>query len=237
MSLIKATDTQALNPSDVQYEHQDSPTSNDWYLKEGIPGEGPRPDWLLPKYQSMEAQAQAYPELMKVSRTDSMAPESYQLEHVADVFETESEFMSSLTAKAKSHRLSQDALGDILGEIASYERSLAPNIDEEVKKLGDNAQGVLDRVQTWANNTLSKESMEELGKIGHTAAVVKMMDEIRQKMNGMASRIPVGGNNEPIKIETVAAIDAEMASNYAKYKTDKAYRDQLTERRARALGE
>jgi len=237
MSLIKPVAPQTLNPSDVQYEHQDAPMSSDWFLKEGIPGEGPRPDWLLPKYTSMEAQAQAYPELMKVSRTDASAPESYQLESVADVFDPESSYIANLTAKAKTHKLSQDAFGDMVGEFASYQKSLLPNIDEEMKKLGDNPQRRLDTVNTWATNHLSEKSMETLGKIAYTADVVELMDEVRQKMHGLSSRIPVGQNLEPIKIESVSSIDAEMASNYARYKTDKAYRDQLTERRKQALGE
>lgn len=238
MSLIKPVEAQTLNPSDVQYEHHASePANSEWYLKEGIPGEGPRPDWLLPKYTTMEAQAQAYPELMKIPRGDSVAPESYQLDSVADVFDPESAYIANLTAKAKGHKLSQNAFGDMIEEFAAYQKALLPNTDEEIKKLGPNAQKRLDTVNTWASNTLTPGAVETLGRIGNTADVIELLDEVRQKMHGLSSRIPIGQNVEPVKLESSADIDAEMRANYARYKTDERYRQSLTERRKQALGE
>lgn len=239
MSLFKPTEVKTLNPSDTQYEHQAAePTNAEWYLKEGIPGEGPRPDWLLPKYDyNMEKQAQAYPELMKVSRSDSVAPETYQLDSVSDVFDPESAYIANLTLKAKTHRLSQDAFGDMIGEFASYQKSLLPNTDEEMKKLGDNPQRRLDTVNTWATNNLTQKSIDTFGKIAYTADVIELMDEVRQKMHGLSSRIPIGQNVEPVRMESVATIDAEMQTNYARYKTDATYRQSLTDRRRQALGE
>jgi len=222
---------------DVQHEHQAKESSDVWYIREGVPGEGPRPDWLLPKYNNMEVQAKSYPELMKVKSIDVQVPESYQLESVSEIFDLNNPHISAIAAKAKSHKLSQDALSDIVSEFAEYQKSLMPNVDEEIKKLGNNAQQRLDTVNTWATNHLSKKAVETLGKISYTADVVEMLDEIRQIHHGMSSRIPVGQNVEPVKIESVAEIDNEMAANYSRYKTDAVYRNNLNKRRAQALGE
>lgn len=237
MSLFKPVDTQTPNPGDVQFEHQAEPANSEWYLKEGIPGEGPRPDWLLPKYTTMEAQAQAYPELMKIPRNDSSAPETYQLDSVADVFDPESAYIASLTAKAKGHKLSQSAFGDMIEEFAAYQKSLKPDTDEEMKKLGENPQRRLDTVNTWASNNLTPKSIDTFGKIAYTADVIELMDEVRQKMHGLASRVPIGQNVEPVKMESPAAIHAEREANYARYKTDAGYRASLTDRLKQALGE
>ncbi len=236
MSLLNPTEANKSLPEDVQYEHQAK--SPDWYLREGVPGEGPKPDWLLDKYNgNMEAQAKAYVDLMKVTRTDAVAPESYDLSHVADVFNPEDPRVASLTSKAKAHKVSQEVFSDLVEEFATYQKSLMPNMDEEIKKLGDNPQRRLDTVNTWASNHLSKRSLETIGKVGYTADFVELMDEIRQIHHGMKSQIPLGQNVEPVKLESVAEIDAEMFSNYAKYKTDAAYRAKLTARRAQAIGE
>ena len=53
--------------------------NNEWYLDEGIVGQGNRPEYLEPKYKSVVEQAKAYKEARKALGAMSGAPETYDL--------------------------------------------------------------------------------------------------------------------------------------------------------------
>ena len=59
----------------VDHVHQHQEPS--WYLMEGIPGQGDRPDFLEPKYKTMAEQAKAYKELQKALGATNGAPDDY----------------------------------------------------------------------------------------------------------------------------------------------------------------
>ena len=208
-----------------------------WFLDDVTPGTGARPEWLDAKFKSVKDVVQSYKELEKRLGSNHGAPETYDPKEYGEMF-AESPLLPNLTNKAKELKLSQETFEAVLSEFATYQKSLMPNIDEEMKKLGENPQRRLDTVNQWATNNLSPKAIETLGKISYTAEVVELMDELRQMHFNTASRVPTGAQaQEKFKVLTSAEVEAEMHANYPRYQADPSYRAEISRKFAQAIGE
>lgn len=208
-----------------------------WSWDEGIPGEGERPEWLKGKYGKVVDQAKAYIQAEKAIG-NSAAPESYDLTGYEDYLDLESEHISELTNFAKEHRLSQEALSGLIDPLRKYHDSQVPNVDVEIEKLGKNAQARINTVNTWATNHLSEKSMETLGQIGTTAAVIEMMDEIRQIQSQTQSQVPANMTNHVKRdVLTYEEVEAKMLAEPVKYRTDPNFRQEISHMFSQVLGE
>lgn len=210
-----------------------------WYLDEGIPGTGNRPDWLESKYNKVSDQAKAYKEVeRKLGAQSSAAPEDYEWGEYANNFEIENPHMSDLKNKARELRLSQEAFQQLIDPIAKYQQSLMPNTDEEIKKLGEHAQAKINTVNTWATNHLSDRALETLGRISQTADVVEMIDEIRQLHHQTMSKVPTNMTNiSKAVVISPESVQQEIVTNYAKYQEDPRYRQEMQMKLKQAFGE
>ena len=218
--------------TDHAHQHEDA-----WFLDEGVPGPGSRPEWLDQKFKSVKDVVHSYKELEKRLGSNAGAPETYDPKEYAELF-AETPLLPNLTNKAKELKLSQETFEAVLGEFATYQKSLMPNIDEEMKKLGDNPQRRLDTVNQWATNHLSEKAIETLGKISYTAEVVELMDELRQMHFNTSSKVPTGSQAaEKFKPLSVSEVEQEMQSNYKRYTDDPNYRAEIQRKFAQAVGE
>ncbi len=223
-------------PHGTQTDHAHNHEAQ-WFLDEATPGQGQRPEWLDPKFKSVKDVVQSYKELEKRLGANHGAPETYDPKEYAEMF-AESQLLPNLTNKAKELKMSQDAFEGVLSEFASYQKSLMPNIDEEMKKLGDNPQRRLDTINQWATNNLSPKSIETIGKISYTAEVVELMDELRQMHFSVASKVPTGAQaQEKFKVMSTAEVEAEMTANYSRYQADPSYRAEISRKFAQAVGD
>jgi len=207
-----------------------------WYWDESTPGQGERPEWLKEKYSKVTDQAKAYIEAEKYIG-QSKAPEAYDLKEFEDYIDLEAEQVANLTAVAKQHKLSQEALNDILNPLKAYHKSLIPDINKEIEKLGPHAKTRIETVNTWATNNLSEKALEAIGNLPETAEVVELLDEIRQ-LYAQSSRVPTGneGTTEH-KVLNAEDIQEEIKQNYQRYRTDAKYRRDLQEKLYIALGD
>lgn len=210
-----------------------------WYWDENVPGVGARPEWLKEKYGKVVDQAKAYIDAEKrLGASDTVAPDEYELSDYSESLDLENPHIVDLKNKAKELRLSQEALKNLIDPIVKYQQSLLPNVDEEIKKLGDHAQTRINTVNTWATNHLSEKAVETLGKISHTADVVELIDEIRQLHFQTQSRVPTGNQGQQkIVMVTAESVQNEIVQNYARYQNEPAYRMELQNKLKQALGE
>lgn len=216
----------------------DTPAAdNAWYWDEGVPGSGERPEWLKPKYKKVVDQAKGYNEIEKMVGQPVQVPDDYDLKDFGEILDLENPAIADLKAKAKDLKLSQDHVKTLVDSFANYHKSMLPDTDAEIAKLGEHANVRINTVNTWASNHLSDKALETLGAISNTAAVVELMDEIRQLHLQTASKVPHG--HAPVKAEvlTPQSVQAEIVQNYERYKADPAYRREMSAKMARAVGE
>ena len=236
--LIQKVDVPPTENIDTPPAESNGKLDNSWYWDEGRPGDGERPEWLETKYTKVTDQAKAYKELQKMlgSRNEHV-PDDYDLKDFGEILDLENPAIADLKAKAKDLKLSQDHVKTLVDSFANYHKSMLPDTDAEIAKLGEHANTRINTVNTWASNHLSDAALETLGAISNTAAVVELMDEIRQLHLQTASKVPAG--HAPIKAEVVTPqmVQAEIVQNYERYKADPQYRREMSVKMARAVGE
>lgn len=209
----------------------------EWFLMDGVPGQGPRPDWLLSNFNNAAEQAKAYPSLRKTLGAQQGAPEQYEFGELAQELDLDNNVLKEFQVYAKENKLSQDAFSRMMKTIVDHEHSKRPDVDKEIEKLGPNGIEMVKTNQRWMNNTLSKESLEVWEEIPFTAKGMKMIDELRQKSFHAQTRVPGSSDGAPeFKRETKEGIAYEMEKNYKRYQEDPAYREQIRQRIEQVVG-
>jgi hypothetical protein len=135
---------------------------------------------------------------------------------------------------AKSKHVPQDVMDNMLESVGTYLDEFNTDYAEERKALGDNAEERLNKVDNWAKSNFSEETYNAVIGSLRTAKDVQAIEEIRNKMIDNTTTIPTG-NEVAQSVPTVAEIQQEMVANYAKYKSDPAYREEIKAKIARAV--
>lgn len=209
----------------------------DWFLMDGVPGQGPRPDWLLSNFNNAAEQAKAYPSLRKTLGAQQGAPEQYEFGELAQELDLDSQPLKEFQIYAKENRLSQEAFERTMKTYVELDRSKKPDIDKEIAKLGPNGIEKVKTVQTWAKNNLSPDALKALEVLPVRAEIVNMLDELRQKAFHNQTVVPGSTEANPeFKKLSVQEVEAEMAQNYNRYQNDPAYREQLRIKFEQAVG-
>ena len=202
--------------------------SSQWYLAEGVPGQGSRPDYLDDKFSNLAEQAKAYKEVRKALGAQTGAPESYDFGEFKEHLDLDNTHLKDFLNYARENRLSQDAFSRTIKTFVEYDRSRAPNLDEEIAKLGPDGAKRIETIQTWASNNLSDKSLETIGKIGTRADVIEFLDELRQYQHHNATVLPTSeGAASGFKPLTKAEVTEKMIANYPQYLKDSRYRAEI----------
>jgi hypothetical protein len=216
-------------------DHQSQQPS--WWLAEGVAGQGPRPDYLEDKYPTLADQAKAYKEVRKTLGAQSGAPEAYDFGDYKDVIPMDNDHIKDFLVYAKENRISQDAFQRTLKTFVEFDRSRAPNIDEEIAKLGETGPQKIETIKRWAENNLSDKALETMGKIGTRADVIEFLDELRQFHHHATTKLPTSDDAmNAFKPVTHAEVQEEMIANYGKYLKDPRYRAEITAKLEQAVG-
>ncbi len=196
-----------------------------WFIDEGLPGTGPRPTWLPDKFKSAADLAKSHAELDKRLGT---VPDDYDFSK-SRYLDPDYEPFNQLKQVAKEKRVPQDVFDKMLESVDKYMAEFSVDIDEEIKKIGDNAQERISTVDNWAKANLSKDAYEALRANLTSADSFKAIEELRGKL--MSNTVQVPGNaGNVISSASVEDLKLEMATNLEKYKTDDAYRKDLQRR-------
>lgn len=194
-----------------------------WYIDDGIPGSGNRPDWLPEKFKSVAHLAKSYTELEKKVGT---APEDYDL--------TKSRYLDpdyvpflELKQLAKDKRVPKEVMDKMVESVDKYMDEFTPDYSGEVKKLGDNAKGRIEILDNWAKANLSENSYEALTSNLKTADAIVALEELRGKMMSNTPQVPNGNENAGGGQTSLDEIKKELANNLDKYKKDEGYRKDI----------
>ncbi|HWY34770.1 MAG TPA: hypothetical protein VNX68_08990 [Nitrosopumilaceae archaeon] len=217
----------------------DTPAAHipEWFLADGVPGVGPKPDFLDDKYPNLAEQAKAYKEVRKALGAQAGAPDAYDFGEYKALIDLDNQHIKDYLNYARENRISQDAFSQTIKTFIEYDKSRAPNIDLEIKKLGEDGARRIETVQKWAENNLSDKSLKTIGEIGTRADVIEMLDELRQYQHHNATVLP--GSDDAansFKPLSKAEVQQEMIDNYSKYKNDAAYRASITKKFEQAVG-
>lgn len=194
-----------------------------------------RPDWYPEKFWNedgpdLENLAKSYGELQKkFSQGKHKAPDEYDTSifNEASVEPTD-ELLETYVAWSKQHNISQSAFEELgkqfiemAGEIEDDERIF---VEEELKKLGPNADATIKSMTDWANGLVRKgvwgeDDFEEFKIMGGTAQGMKALQKIRSYYGDQTVPVNVG---EPEGAPSKDELNSMVAD--PRYQTDPAFR-------------
>jgi hypothetical protein len=188
---------------------QASPTLNEgeYFLSEGIKGAGDMPEWYNPsKYKSVSEQAKAYTELEKKFGGFTGAPkDGYS---GPEGIESDDVLLSELTEFANNTNMSQDAFNDAW-QLLSTQGEVAEeyNQEQELSKLGDNAQQRIKTVEGFMKNNMSADDFESARSLVTSAESVQLIEMLVKAT--APTKLPIEGGESPTGL-TWSDIESEM---------------------------
>jgi hypothetical protein len=202
-----------------------APTSNtnepSWWLDENTPGFGERPGFLPEKYKTVADVVKAHKEL---EQRLGKAPSEYDFSKGESWIEPDYEPFQQMAEYAKSKHVPQDVMDKMLETVGLYLDEFKPDLAEEKAKLGENATERLQKLNNWAKSNLSEQAFQVLSGTMRTAEAIEALEEIRNKMLSGNTIVPGGNEASATSGLTLDDYRSELNANYARYKTDAAYR-------------
>jgi hypothetical protein len=209
-----------------------------WFLYDGVKGQGEMPAWYkADKYKTVAAQAEAYTHLEKRLGAFAGAPKEGKYEApplpegVEGEFLTDHPVFESFTKWALENQVSQKGYNEILGLMATYEASQAPDFEAAKKEIGEEADKRIESVSLWAKANLDaagyKGYVEALAGT-NAASVFKTIEAITAKARQPARAKPgeIVGDEPVSPLAEIAAMQAKVnpATGKRFYEEDAAYR-------------
>lgn len=209
-------------PSEVQTESEDADME--------------RPEWFPEKFWSdedgpdLENLTKSYNELQKkFSQGKHKAPEKYDTSVLTEAnIPEDDELASTYTEWAQKHGISQDAFEELAAQfvnMAGEEANLEKvSYDEELKKLGPNADATIKSMTEWAQGLVRKgvwgeDDFEEFKIMGGTAQGLRALQKVRSFYGDQPIPVDVGpAEGLPSKDELTAMVGKP------EYATDPTYR-------------
>ncbi len=216
---IETPNADTANSNNTSHETNNQ-TSPPWFIDEGVPGVGNRPDWLGDKFKTVADMAKSYRELEK---NLGQAPEKYDFSK-SKYLDPDYAPFQELQEFAKSKRVPQEVFDKMLESVDKYMGEFSIDETEELKSFGD--MDKLKTLKNWAHANLSKEAFDALNTNLKTADGLKALDEIRSKMMSNSTQIP-NGNDSISNGSTMDEVQAELQNNLDKYKTDPKYQKEI----------
>lgn len=194
-------------PAEARAAGGDAPPAN-----EGQPpaeGGDNRPDWLLPKYKSVEDQAKAYNDMF---RNFSKKTEDLRKDVLADAVKEygktvgvpddpqdyaypegwtppDEEVDATLRQWAKDHNISPEGFQKLIGEVWAKTQ---PDPVAEMALLGDQAQERISSVNRWLTKNLDEKHYGTLQRLMTTAGGVELIESLME-LTGEAGFSPDAG--------------------------------------------
>lgn len=196
-----------------------------WFIDEGMPGIGDRPDWLPDKYKTVADLAKSNAELEK---RFGAVPENYDFSK-AKFLDPDYEPFQDLQKLAKEKRVPQEVMDKFIESVDKYVDEFRTDYTEEFKELGDNAEARVEVLDNWLKANSSKESYEALTGSINNAASIKALEELRGKFMSNMAVVP-GNDGNVHNSASLDDIKMELSNNLQKYKTDENYRKDISKR-------
>lgn len=194
--------------------------STAWSWQEGLAGEGDRPDWLAPKFKTVEEQAKNYQELeSKQGKYGAFfgSPEGdYELtlpEGIEGEFDKENPLLQAVTTQAKEMGLSQAAFNKLLHSYVEHDAGLVANeaaqLANVASELGENGEAYIQDTWTRLNQVLGPDEAKALDGVVVSAPAIKALNKLMQS----EAVLPADGGDTPGQLSR----DELSAMRYEKY--------------------
>jgi len=188
---------------------QSSPelSEGEYFLSEGIKGAGEMPEWYNPtKYKSVAEQAKAYNELERKFGGFTGAPKDGYAG--PEGVESGDALLEELTEFATRTNMSQDAFNDAW-ELLTAQSEAVEQVEQEqeLAKLGDNAQQRIKTIEGFMKNNMSPEDFDVARDLVTTAESVQLIEMLVAAT--APTKLPIQGGESPTGV-TWADIEAEM---------------------------
>lgn len=238
MDYVPATTETLTRPQEggiVQAPSDNTQEAAPWYYAEGKAGEGPRPEYLLDKYSSLDAQAKGYQEIFEKLSGHQGAPAEYNIEFLKETgvpIDPNQPILKEFMEMSKDENISQKYFQKAMECYTKLEKLARPNLEEERAKLGVDGAEKMATIRQWAINTLPADEADAICYAATSASFVRALDRLRNSSQPIA--IPTNPNLIPkqgFAPSTESQLYQEyMVDNYDKYGTDENYRKEYTER-------
>jgi len=210
-----------------------------WSSSEGseVKGAGDRPEFLLPKYKSVEDQARSYPELQKKMGSYTGAPEEYSNEFLGDGFEPGESF-DSAQELFRELGTSQEGYEKLMAFHHQEMEALANHYNNpaaEREALGANSDLRIGNVDRFLKANLSDDEYAEMSQYVTSAGSIKLVERLAQltapkKLPSQGGDNPTGATSESLekmryakdengnfKMSVDSAYKAHVEAEWAKY--------------------
>jgi hypothetical protein len=180
---------------------------NEYFLAEGIKGTGETPDWYIAdRYKSVAEQAKGYSELEKKFGGFRGAPKDGYA--APEGVEQDDELFAELVEFGKDTNMNQDALNKAWDLLTAQEQAVEEvTVENEISKLGENAEQRLKTVEGFLKNNLDSETYSKAQELVTTADSVALVEMLVKAT--MPTRLPIDGGEHPQGL-TWADVEAEM---------------------------
>jgi len=193
---ILTTEAAATEAPEAQAQSETPVTQEGWMLSEGVNGEGDTPDWFKSgKYKTVADQAQAYAGLESKLGGFTGAPDEYTValdEELGYQIPDDDPMLGDFNKWAKEAGLSQDAHTDLLNMYVSntMNQMEATNVDDEIKKLGGDAERRISDLTHWGQANLDSNEYEVLQSLATTADGFNLLEKLKSMTKDSAVSAP-----------------------------------------------
>ncbi len=137
------------------------------------------------KYKNVYELEKGYINQSKLLGTFTGAPGEYKYDSLNSgefEFDVNNASLKQFESLGKELNLSQAGFEKILNTFKEYTNSIAPNVEQELAKLGENAQERVNSIDNWVSTNLSDQGKELYSKLTTNlgADVLLLVDEIRK---------------------------------------------------------
>jgi hypothetical protein len=231
-------ETEALANQSMTGEDSNDGESGEpsWFYDENTPGVGERPEWLKDKYKSAADQAKAYNELDKKLGKFKGAPDEYDLS-LPDLpdfqFEEGDPVLGEFLDFAKESNASQEFVTKALEHYVKAQQFYAPDPQEELQKLGANAQVEISQLTEWAGQRLNKEEFDVFKNMITTADSFRVI----QKLRRVSTSSPEIAVNKNVRSEPqVSEREVMELIGDERFNTDPLFRKEVEQKAAKLWG-
>lgn len=194
----------------VETTEVDTPADSDgWYFSDGVKGDGETPEWFKSgKYNTVEDQAKAYLGLESKLGAFTGAPkDGYEVVLPDDMvmeIPDDDPLLNNFNDWANEAGLSQEAHSKLLGVYASSVMMQQPNIELEMKKLGNDAQQRITDMVDWGKGNLDEGEFATLQSMANTADGFKLLE--RMKSMTRETQVSAPDTAQPVNTVTQEAL-------------------------------
>lgn len=220
-----------------------------WHLADGIPGQGPQPEWFkADKYGNIAEQAKAYKELESKLGSFTGSPEEYNLKLSEELAEKgieitkEDPLYEEAVKFAQESNMSQDGFDNMMNLYAmaklAEQEAIQEHIQQEIQALGPLGQQRLDNLVAWGKANIPVDLFEGFEEMPQSAKAVQALEHI-VAMTRSAPITPEGTvDNAGITEEDLRKMQFEKDEfGNRKIQTDRAFREKYERAKKQIWGD